>query len=165
MMSELIASYDRARAVAYAERWALGRNPAYLDFHGLGGDCTNFVSQCLYAGGGVMNFTPVSGWYYITASDRTASWTGVEYLYTFLTGNRGLGPYARETDAGAMRLGDVVQLGNAGERYTHAALVVDVRAGELYVAAHTIDAWMRPLSAYRQSNRRFLHIEGVRGAE
>lgn len=37
--------YDEAAAVAYARRWALLRNPAYLDFHGLGGDCTNFVSQ------------------------------------------------------------------------------------------------------------------------
>ena len=47
--------YDEAAAVAYARRWALLRNPAYLDFHGLGGDCTNFVSQCLYSGAGVMN--------------------------------------------------------------------------------------------------------------
>lgn len=54
-------AYDRARAVAYARRWALERNPAYLNFDGLGGDCTNFVSQCLYAGCGVMNFTPVTG--------------------------------------------------------------------------------------------------------
>ena len=37
--------YDEAAAVAYARRWALLRNPAYLDFHGLGGDCTNFVRQ------------------------------------------------------------------------------------------------------------------------
>jgi hypothetical protein len=41
--------YDRARALAYAEKWALSRNPAYFSFDGLGGDCTNFISQCLYA--------------------------------------------------------------------------------------------------------------------
>ena len=45
--------YDRQKAVAYARRWALGRNPAYFDFQDLGGDCTNFASQCLYAGAGV----------------------------------------------------------------------------------------------------------------
>ena len=28
----------KRQAVAYAKRWALLRNPAYLDFHGLGGD-------------------------------------------------------------------------------------------------------------------------------
>ena len=91
--------YDEAAAVAYAKRWALLRNPAYLDFHGLGGDCTNFVSQCLYAGAGVMNRTPVYGWYYLTGNNRTASWTGVEYLYRFLTANKGPGPYARRFPA------------------------------------------------------------------
>lgn len=94
--------YDEAAAVAYAKRWALLRNPAYLDFHGLGGDCTNFVSQCLYAGAGVMNRTPVYGWYYLTGNNRTASWTGVEYLYRFLTANKGPGP-TRGRSAGRRR--------------------------------------------------------------
>ena len=55
-MEEL--TYDRAKAVAYAERWALSRNPRYYDFEDIGGDCTNFASQCIYAGAGVMNWTP-----------------------------------------------------------------------------------------------------------
>lgn len=154
--------YDEAAAVAYARRWALLRNPAYLDFHGLGGDCTNFVSQCLYAGAGVMNRTPVYGWYYLTGNDRTASWAGVEYLYRFLTANKGPGPYAQEVGREEAVPGDVVQLGDLSG-YTHAALIVDVRQGECYVAAHTLDSWMRPLSSYRQPARRFLHILGVRG--
>ncbi|MBF6145530.1 amidase domain-containing protein [Nocardia nova] len=41
-------SPERAAAVAYANQWALGRNPEY-DNHG-DADCTNFVSQCLRAG-------------------------------------------------------------------------------------------------------------------
>ena len=53
--------YNRAAAVAYAEKWAFSRNPEYYDFHGIGGDCTNFVSQCIYAGCGVMNYTPEYG--------------------------------------------------------------------------------------------------------
>ena len=156
--------YDRAGAVVYARQWALSRNPAYLDFHGLGGDCTNFVSQCLYAGCGVMNFTPVYGWYYRTASDRTASWTGVEYLYNFLIGNQGRGPYARLIDEAGAQPGDVVQLGYRSERFSHAALIVARQNGALYVAAHTYDAWMRPLDDYGHPLRRFLHIEGARHA-
>ena len=42
--------YNRQAAVAYAHKWAFGRNPAFFDFSELGGDCTNFASQCLYAG-------------------------------------------------------------------------------------------------------------------
>ena len=44
--------YDRQAAVAYAHRWAYLRNPAFYNFDKLGGDCTNFASQCLYAGAG-----------------------------------------------------------------------------------------------------------------
>ena len=40
--------YDRNAAVAYARKWALGRNPAFYDFSNIGGDCTNFASQCIY---------------------------------------------------------------------------------------------------------------------
>ena len=30
--------YDRTRAVRYAERWALDRNPLFANFTGIGGD-------------------------------------------------------------------------------------------------------------------------------
>ena len=50
--------YDREAAVLYAHQWAYGRNPLFYDYEHLGGDCTNFASQCIYAGSGVMNFTP-----------------------------------------------------------------------------------------------------------
>lgn len=56
-----ILNYDREAAVAYAKRWAFSRNPAFYDFSRIGGDCTNFASQCIYAGAKVMNFTPTFG--------------------------------------------------------------------------------------------------------
>ena len=37
--------YDRRRAVEYALRWALSRNPEYYNFDNIGGDCTNFRSE------------------------------------------------------------------------------------------------------------------------
>lgn len=49
-----LQAYDRAAAVAYAHRWAFRRNPAYYDYEKIGGDCTNYASQCLYAGSGIM---------------------------------------------------------------------------------------------------------------
>ena len=61
--------YNRARAVEYARRWALSRNPLFTNFAGRGGDCTNFVSQCIYAGTCQMNFTPSFGWYYIDQNE------------------------------------------------------------------------------------------------
>ena len=57
-----LEAYDRNAAVRYARRWAYGRNPAFYDYEHIGGDCTNFASQCVYAGSGVMNFTKDLGW-------------------------------------------------------------------------------------------------------
>ncbi len=42
--------YNRDAAAAYAKKWALGRNKEYKDYENWGGDCTNFISQCLKAG-------------------------------------------------------------------------------------------------------------------
>jgi hypothetical protein len=155
-----VQGYDRGAAVAYARRWALGRNPAYFDFQTIGGDCTNFASQCLFAGAGVMNFTPVTGWFYRTASDRTASWTAVRYLYEFLVSNRGPGPFARLAERRELLPGDLIQPGTAEGRFYH-SLVVLTPPPDILVAAHTDDALDRPLNTYRFARARYLHVEGV----
>ena len=153
--------YDADAAVAYARKWALSRNPAYYDFQNLGGDCTNFASQCLYAGSGIMNDTPVYGWFYRSANNRSASWTGVQYLYNFLMGNRSVGPYAEEVSRDEARPGDLVQLGSADGHFYHTPVIVAVEP-EILVAAHTVDVLDRPLSSYQFRRVRFLHIVGVR---
>ncbi len=163
-----VLPYDREAAVTYAHTWAYRRNPAYYDFSAIGGDCTNFASQCLYAGSGIMNETPLYGWYYRTANDRTPSWTGVQYLYDFLTRNMGAGPFASETSLMRLEPGDLVQLAfDREERYAHTPVVVRVDSPTLMgvlVAAHSNDADFRPLSTYRIRKLRCLHIEGVRQA-
>ena len=45
-------TYNPKNAVAYAKEWCNKRNTdQYNDYSGQGGDCANFVSQCLKAGG------------------------------------------------------------------------------------------------------------------
>ncbi len=161
-MAYELLSYDREKAVSYARRWAFSRNPAYFDFSAIGGDCTNFASQCLFAGAGVMNFTPVYGWFYRTANDRTASWTGVEYLYEFLAHNEGEGPYASVVSPDKLEIGDIVQLGRATGEFYHSPVVVGISGGEILVAAHSYDAFGKPLASYRAPVLRGLHILGVR---
>lgn len=112
-----------------------------------------------------MNFTPVFGWYYIDSNDRTASFTGVRYFYNFIVENEGVGPFATEADAARMEIGDVVQLGREADGYYHTLLVVGrEEGGDLLVAAHSDDAFLRPLSTYTFDYARYLHIEGVRFA-
>lgn len=156
-------AYDREAAVQYARTWALGRNPRYYNFEKIGGDCTNFASQCLYAGAGVMNFTPVTGWYYRSVDDRAAAWTGVEYLHRFLTGNRSVGPYAKIVPQREVMPGDIVQLGTRSGQFYHSPIIT-ATGPEILVAAHTYDALDRPLSSYTYEVARFLHIVGVRRA-
>lgn len=155
-----VRPYNRAAAAAYAKQWALGRNPRYYDFDPVGGDCTNFVSQCLFAGVGVMNFAPLYGWYYRSSYDRTPSWTGVDYLWTFLTRNEGYGPFGYETDRADVLVGDLIQLGTEEGRFYHSLLITRVNP-QVLVCAHSDDALDRPLEDYRYGRSRFLHIEGV----
>lgn len=157
-----VSEYDRNAAVEYARRWAFGRNPAYYNFNGLGGDCTNFASQCIFAGAGVMNLTPTFGWYYKSLNDRSPSWTGVEFLYNFLVNNKNAGPFAEEAPLGNLEPGDIVQLGTETGDFYHSPVVVSVDRGRILVAAHSFDVYARPLSSYRFSVARGLHITGVR---
>ncbi|MBQ9806492.1 MAG: amidase domain-containing protein [Clostridia bacterium] len=166
----LVKPYNRERAVEYAMRWALDRNPLFIDFTGIGGNCTNFVSQCVLAGSCTMNYTPDFGWYYISAEDRAPAWSSVDYFYDFMVGtpifaeqNGGIGPFAREVPREEAVLGDVIQYANADGDWYHTVLICGFDGEEILVCAQSDDARNRPLSSYTNAVQyRFLHIEGVR---
>ena len=158
--------YDRTAAVAYAHAWAYERNPAYYNYDKLGGDCTNFASQCIFQGARVMNYKPTFGWYYNSANDKTPSWTGVTFLYDFLTRSKGgPGPFAMETGPEDIKPGDIVQLSFDGQSFSHTPFVVATgspsRPDNILVAAHTYDCDNKVLAAYTYKKVRFLHIAGV----
>lgn len=150
--------YNRALVYEYASKWAFSRNPLYYSFNNIGGDCTNFASQCIYAGCGIMNFAP-DGWYYTSVSDRSPSWTGVEFLYSFLINNRSSGPHAIESSIDKMETGDIIQLSSNGGIFTHTLVVTHVsKLHSIFVSAHSYDAFNRPLSTYEYNDIRFIHI-------
>ena len=161
-----LQDYDRKAAVLYAHQWAYGRNPAYYDYEELGGDCTNFASQCIFAGSGIMNFTPTFGWYYIDANQKAPAWTGVMYLWNFLT-RKGIsvGPVGEPCQLEDLRPGDIVQLSFKGEDFQHSPVVVSTgripTLENTLVAAHSYDADNRPLSTYEFRDIRYLHITGT----
>ena len=165
-----VIPYDRDAAVAYAHRWAYGRNPKYFDYEEIGGDCTNYASQCLYAGTGIMNYTPTFGWYYIDANNKAPAWTGVEYFRNFLLrGNSSPGPFAIETDLSQLLPGDFIQLNFKGERFSHTPIVVQIGTpatpANILLAAHSYDADFRPLDTYTYQQIRCLHILGANPSE
>ena len=158
----IIKPYLRERAVEYAAKYAFSQNPLFGNFRGIGGNCTNFVSQSVYAASCVMNYTPTFGWYYVSLDDRSPSWTGVDYFYNFFTTNKAEGPFAREVGPDETEIGDVIQLGRTDEGYYHTLLIVGFDGDDPLIAAQTDDAYMRPLSTYQYDFSRYLHIEGVR---
>ncbi len=163
-MSQL-CFYRRQAAVNYAHQWAYSRNPAYADFQDMGGDCTNFASQCLYAGIGLMNFTPIFGWYYRSLRDRAPAWTGVSYFFQFVTrAQQTPGPVAELAELKDCLPGDFIQLSFDGQNYTHTLIIVETdypaSLETTLVAAHTNNVDYRPLSRYSYKNIRFLHVLG-----
>jgi hypothetical protein len=163
---QLYKDYDRQAVIAYAHKWAYGRNPKFYDYENLGGDCTNFASQCIYAGSGIMNFTPTFGWYYIDANQKAPAWTGVEYLWNFLTRKPvSIGPVGHPCDPEDLLPGDLIQLSFKGSTFQHSPVVVAVgipaTPENILLAAHSYDADNRPLSTYEYRDIRYLHILGT----
>ena len=163
----MFLEYNRLAAVQYARRWAFRRNPAYYNFDEIGGDCTNFVSQCVYAGSGVMNVTPDTGWYYISPDMRAPAWTSVRFFYDFMTTNEGPGPFGYEAELEQALPGDVLQFAyNGSEDFTHTLMIVGTgrvpSPQNIFVAAHTRDVYGRRMSTYNYTNARLIHIEAVR---
>lgn len=152
--------YDRQNAVEYAKKWAYERNPKYYNFDEIGGDCTNFISQCIYAGSKVMNYDKIYGWYYNNANDKSPSWTGVEFLYNFLTKNKGAGPFGEVSNE--YKIGDIVQLSFDGSKFTHSLIIVGEENKEIVIASHSFDSYGKNLSSYLYKKARIIHINGVR---
>jgi hypothetical protein len=161
--------YNRERAVKYAKRWALERNPLFIDFTGIGGNCTNFVSQAILAGSCTMNYTPDFGWYYANENDRAPAWSGVEFFYDFMTGaptflekNGGVGPFAMEVPRARVELGDVAQYANSQGDWYHTVMITGFDGDEILVSAQSNDALDRPLSTYEYASLRILHLLGAK---
>ncbi|UNO38595.1 amidase domain-containing protein [Streptomyces sp. MST-110588] len=103
------AGYNYAAMAAYAEKYWRNYNPAYRKFNADGGDCTNFLSQSLKAGG----WKPETGsasdyhkWWY-SASGQSDSWLGVnEWSWYALNSKR----VTSLSNVYQMEVGDVLQM-------------------------------------------------------
>lgn len=162
-----IFPYNRAVAYNYAKKWAFDRNPKYYNFDFIGGDCTNFASQVLYAGGCKMNYEKWMGWYYNNVNNRAPSWTGVDHLYEFLVNNQGSGPIAKLSNINEVEIGDIVQLNfGSTEKFDHSPVIVRIeeprKQENIFIATHTYDRFDYPLSNYYCEEVRFIHILGYR---
>ena len=157
-------NYDRASAINYAQKWALSRNPKYYNFDAVGGDCTSFISQCLFAGSKKMNYNHENGWYYNNGYDKSPSWSSVEFLYQFLIKNKSYGPRGKEVSISELKPGDIAQLSFDGFSFKHSLFIIDITGSSLNniaVATHTYDALGKKISEYNFMKVRLIHIKDV----
>ena len=157
--------YNRNNTVKYALEYALKKNPAFFDYTNQGGNCTNYISQCLYAGAPKMN-TSINGWYYFTPSKTSVSWANVEPFYHFLISNTGEGPFAKESSLEHCELGDIIQLKFSHKKvFSHALVITKILSKDpngIYVCANTRDIKEVALGSYRFERFRLIHILGYR---
>jgi len=163
------SAYNRQRVKEYADQYWNSSNPSFLAFEV---DCTNYVSQCLLAGGAPMNYTGrrEAGWWY---QGRKAgrewwsySWSVSNALQHYLTSSRG-GLQAEQVQSPyELDLGDVIFYDWDGDgAYQHSTIVTGFdAAGEPLVNAHTANSRAR-LWSYRDSpawtertRYRFFHV-------
>lgn len=136
-------TYDRLQVVQYAERWWNDYNPSYQKFEV---DCTNYVSQCIHAGGAPMRGYPnrSRGWWYRN-KNWSFSWSVAHALKNYLQ-NSSTGLRAKEVqEPQELQLGDVICYDFQGDgRFDHNTIVTGKDAyGMPLVNAHTYNSRMR----------------------
>ncbi len=167
--------YDRQKASAYAKEWINKRNSDWLSFDTLGGNCNNYASQAILAGGIPMDYNGSIGqqWKYYSsavneaavAQGRSYSWTGVNQFYSYAKYNKGYGMCAKvDANMYMAEPGDIIQVGPVGS-YSHTVIVTDVikkdgKVVEILIGSNSVDRENYPLSAYNYPNRRLIKIYG-----
>lgn len=157
-------SYDRAAAVAYARRWAGERNSEWAEYDRYGGNCMNYVSQAINAGGVPMDTTG-SAWYWFGNGNRTASWSGVNYFASYVAANTGSGLVGDvETPYYTGEAGDVIAMGN--DRFRHIVMISEVLTDEAgntvdyLICSNTGDLRDFPAGAYFYAYQQLIKIYG-----
>lgn len=156
--------YNRQKAVDYANRWWDSANPAFPKFDD---DCTNFISQCLFAGGAPMAGYPdrIKGWW-LKGGTWSYSWTTANALFWYLQNStKGLRGKRVQSESD-LEIGDLIFLDFTGDgRVDHSLIVTSIINGVPYVNAHTTNSYHRlwtyeDSSAYTPNIKYyFMHIE------
>lgn len=155
------SGYNTTNAINYAFAWTqngtVTRNPGYNYYAGLN-DCTNFVSQVLFAGGISQVRTDTFGydyddlpnWYYANSFNNPPSytWGGAHNQYWHLKNYSS--NVRRVYSTADLRVGDVVMWDtnpNDGTFYIgHNTVVTKIQNGTIYLTYHSNDRENEPIS-------------------
>ena len=139
-----------------------------------GGNCQNYASQCLLAGGIPMGLEGSAVWKWYsdalyndnTSRGRSSSWTGVDEFMQYAAANEGFG-LAALSDAPWLsgQPGDLIHLGVLGE-WRHTAMICERivneagETGDYLVVSNTQNLQDYPVSLYGYTQFQLTRIAG-----
>jgi hypothetical protein len=147
--------YNYTAMVNYANTYWDNYNSAYRNFAGEeeGGDCTNFISQAMKAGGWeeLSGFYRDDNYWWYNFLNQTWTWINVQYWYTFAKVRSGR--TTLRSDPYNMVPSDVLQVdwGNDGTK-NHTMIVTARNNGVPLLTYHSNDTHNRSLSNLMTAN-------------
>lgn len=181
MLDDDLENYDRDAAINYAIYWHNKFNPNYPNFSS-SGDCANFVSQCLKAGGFQMNeywhcyprnVEEVNPIYALIINSikwsYTPAWSAAKEQYEYLKNSNivtGETIISNPEDIAAaindpenpVKVGDVMYLQWEDEHPHHATIISKIENDMICYAAHTKPRKEEKLSAFFKKKNRTAYI-------
>lgn len=164
------SNYSPDKGILYAKTFSKSYNPL---FYSAPGDCSNFVSQCIWAAYGGYDFSStetsyenirkkyrmVPGSWHGNEGGGTINWESVENLYNYLCKEKTIGPNGiglnnkktfESLAPSSINLGDVLQFGSVNKRYSHSVYVTHINGNgtkysDIYISQHTADLYNRNL--------------------
>lgn len=153
-------AYDRQAALAYMLRWIGQRNSQWGDYSDSGGNCMNFASQVLTAGGIPME----PGWYW-EDGDYTMPWVNVGSFTDWVEGGPETLVCSGDEPYYSGQVGDLLLVGaeNARDHATEISGLVQDEQGrtvDYLVCCNTADLKNFPAGAYYYTQQRLFRIYG-----
>ena len=157
--------YDRQAALAYMTEYCAHRNGAWYAYDDVGGNCMNFGSQILLAGGIPMDYEGDAKWYWESVNRTDLPFINVGEFVEYARTNRGFGLVA-DMDAGYYtgEVGDLLIFGVNSSRHT-TAICGFVKDGEgnvidYLLCSNTTNYRNFPAGAYYYTGQRLVKIYG-----
>lgn len=153
-------AYDRQAARAYMLRWVGQRNSQWGDYSDSGGNCMNFASQVLTAGG-----IPMEPDWYWEDGDYTMPWVNVGSFTDWVEGGPETLVCSGDEPYYSGQVGDLLLVGaeNARDHATEISGLVQDEQGrtvDYLVCCNTADLKNFPAGAYYYTQQRLFRIYG-----
>lgn len=157
--------YDRDAAIAYMMTYCAYRNTAWHAYDDVGGNCMNFASQVLLAGGIPMDYRGDAKWYWESINKTDLPFINVGNFLTYAQTNEGFGLVA-DADANYYtgEAGDLLIFGVDSPRHMTeiCGLVQDSEGNTIdyLLCSNTTNYRNFPAGAYYYTGQRLIKIYG-----